>query len=160
MRKKVLFTGVAVPLALMAAPQAYAADDWGGFTCGFASTDDPTGVITQDPTKQTGEVNCGPVIVLNSDGGTISSVTVTACFKVNDNTYGGGICVSNTTSGNVGFLVTTISYHADADDDVYIGTTVSWTSSKGGGTSNYDCDEATAGEQTCIATSTEIPPEV
>ena len=155
MRKNVLFAGVTLPLALVATPPVYAETVYAGFTCGFVSTNDTTGVISQDPNKQTGEVNCGPYAFANTAGGTINSVTITACFKVNDSTHGGGTCRSATTPGNVGILVDTISYQAAPGDDVYIGTCVSWGDSKGGGSVCYDCDEATAGEQACLANAVE-----
>ena len=154
-RKKVFFVGVALPMTLVAMPKVYAEDVYAGFTCGFVSTNDTTGVISQDPNKQTGEVNAGPYVFAHTAGGTIDSVTVTCCIKINTPVYGGGICRSATTPGNTGILVDTISYQAAPGDDVYIGTTVSWTSSKGGGTANYDCDETTPGEQACLATSVE-----
>ena len=130
-------------------------DGFTGMTCGFSTSHDDTGVIVQDPTKQTGWVQCGPVAVANTAGGTSTSVTISGCFKVNDDTYGGGVCRFATVSGNVGVLSDTISFNVAAGDDLYYCTSVSWTSSKGGGSFNYDADESTPGEQCALSTSIE-----
>ncbi len=159
MHRRTLRAMLVVAVGLSLAPPAHAVDDAAGFTCGFTSTNDPTGQIIQDPNTQTGEVDGGPWAVVNETGGTISAVTVTCIFKINyginDNT---NIAASRTatTSGNVGVLLDTITYTALPGDDVYLCTHFHWSGSKGGGWVYIDDDDdATNGVQCALATSVE-----
>jgi hypothetical protein len=147
-------------LAAAIAPAAHAEDLADGFTCGFVSTTDDTGVVFNDG-RQHGEVDGGPMTIVNSAGGTVSSVTVTCWIQLNNATPDEDLAAgpvgirSSTLTGNVGLLVDTLDYAAALTDDVYLCTYIHWTSSKGGGWFYFDTDDLTAGVQCGLATSVE-----
>jgi len=154
MRTKFFLLAAAAAATAVLSPAAYAEDLADITTCGFTSTNDPTGAVVQDPTKQTGEVDCGAFVV-NTSGGTVTSTTAIACIKVNDDTYGGGVCRSATTAGNFTQLIDTVSYNANVGDGVFFCITIEWTGSKGGGRIELDQDDTKAGAQCGLATSIE-----
>ncbi len=164
----------AVALAGAITPAAFAEDDAGvGFTCGFVSSTDDTKLVFNDD-RQHGEVDCGPLVVANTAGGAIDSVTL--CFYIQINwefhlgpkgTYhesppvADGGCATN--SGNVGVLVDTLDYTAEVGDVVYLCTDIFWTGDKGPFEEHWDAvpddpaDPTTLGEQCAEATSIEGP---
>jgi hypothetical protein len=155
----------AAALAAAIAPAAHAEDLLDGFTCGFVSSTDDTGLVFNDG-RQHGEVDGGPMTVVNSAGGTVSDVTTTCWIQLNNATPCAVVdrtnCASlgqptgvrsSTVTGPVGLLVDTLDYAASlATDDVYLCTRFSWNSSKGGGTFTWDDDDVTAGDQCGLAT--------
>ncbi len=159
MNTGVLCAALAVTVALPLAAPAQAWDDWWlGFTCGLSSTNDPTGQVVQDPSTQTGEVDAGPMAVMNAAGGTVHSVTIGCAIKINydlNDTSNIAAQRSNTTAGNVAVLVDTISYTALPGDDVYLCTWFGWESSKGSFWWYVDDDDDPSnGDQCALATST------
>jgi hypothetical protein len=130
-----------------------------GFGCGFASDNDDTGVINNDPKKQTGAFEAGPWAVYDQEDPSnfVTDVTITCTVQVNNpNQGGGGVSRSNITSGNVGVLADTISYYAQPTDTVYVCTRVEWNSPKGHEVVESDADnDSSNGHQCDMATSTE-----
>jgi hypothetical protein len=133
-----------------------------GFTCGFTSDNDDTGVINNDPKKQIGEVDGGPWVVdpdpADPAGNQVTSVTITCTIQVNNpNQGGGGVSRTSTTSGNVGVLADTISYFAQPTDSIYLCSVISWTSTgKAPETVTSDADnDSSNGYQCDLAISTE-----
>jgi hypothetical protein len=152
-----------------------------GFTCGFGSSDDPTGTVA-NPGTQVGEVDGGPIAVADlptvSDstppvvtfdvGGNPASGTITCALQVGGTgVYTDPDAVSAAASGTVVVYLppTLISYQAGLTDPVWSCTT--WTLTSGSGetdtlylddaTGEFSTDPATA---TCaLATSQQIPPQ-
>jgi hypothetical protein len=152
-----------------------------GFTCGFASNDDPTGAIA-NPGTQVGEVDGGPVVVADlpwidnadpdGDGipdyadvdtnGNPASATITCALQVGGTgVYADPDAVSASASGAAVVYLppTVISYQATATDPVWSCTT--WTITDGNGasvtlyaddvTGNFSTDPTTA--KCALATS-------
>jgi hypothetical protein len=135
-------------------------ESYAGFGCGFASDNDDTGAVNNDPKKQIGAVNAGPWTVTADPTGTnsIIDVTITCTIQVNADTQGaGGVSRTSTTPGNVGVLADSISYFAQPTDSVYLCTVVEWNSTEGGHTTVTDDadNDSSNGYQCALATSTE-----
>jgi hypothetical protein len=165
---KKLLTAVAIAAGLAAiVPASAHADAPGaaGFTCGFASNDDPTGAVA-NPGTQVGELDGGPVAVADLPDtsttppsfdatGNPASATITCALQVGGTgLYTDADAVSASASGTVVVYLppTVISYQATATDPVWSCTT--WVLSDANGatdtlylddtTGNFVTDPATA----------------
>jgi len=120
-----------------------------GFTCGLGAGQ----VSLQDPSKVDASITGGPWIVTTNDpvGNTIIDVTITCTVQVNgDGKHGGaGVARNSTTSGNVGTLADTISFHMQPTDKVYICSKFEWNSTKGHSTVLFDIDNNSANGLDC-----------
>jgi hypothetical protein len=155
----------AAALAAAIAPAAHANDRHTGFTCGFVSSTDDTGLVFNDG-RQHGEVDGGPEVIFNEAGGTISNVTTSCWIQINRADPCATLTVAacpelgqpvgvreSTVTGSVGLLVDTLDYAAALTDNVYLCTRFTWNSSKGGGSFTWDDDDLTTGVQCGLATS-------
>jgi hypothetical protein len=112
-----------------------------GFTCGFTSSDDPTGAVGQ-PGQQIGEVDGGPILVADLPAiddqtppnvtfdatGNPASATITCSIQVGGNgSYLNASAASGSASGTVVVYLppTEITYFAAPTDAVWSCTT--WT---------------------------------
>jgi hypothetical protein len=153
-----------------------------GFTCGFSSSDDPTGTVA-NPGTQVGEVDGGPIAVADlpvvddtttpptvtfDTTGNPASGTITCALQVGGTgTYAEADAVSASASGTVVVYLppTLISYQAGATDPVWSCTTWTLTDANGDSETVY-LDDATgefstdATTATCaLAISQQIPPQ-
>jgi hypothetical protein len=142
----------------------YLEDLLDGFTCGFTSSTDDTGLVFNDG-RQHGEIDGGPMTVVNSAGGTVSDVTTTCWIQLNRADPCAVVDAANcaalgapvgarysTVTGPTGSLIDTLDYAADHHwDDTYLCTRFTWNSSKGGGSFDWDDDDLTAGVQCALA---------
>ncbi len=116
-----------------------------GATCGL-STANP-GVLS-GAGWYSGTVECGPLAVANSDGGSVNGVTLCAEVQVNNSAPGNPVdseCL--TLAQNVGMLVATANYLAVPGDVVFLCTYVAWTGSNGSFAAYLDSDPDTDGTQ-------------
>ena len=152
---RVLLAAATLPF-LTTAP-AQAEDVYVGLKCGMLTTTDPTGLISQDPNTYTGVVHGGPIAVVNTAGGTVTSVTITCSVQINCAPHGCNVVArrSATCSGNACVLVDTIQYNASPGDSVYLCTEIAWTSTKGGGSVQFDKDDIVPGAQCRLVTTVE-----
>ncbi len=160
MRKTFVQAALVATLALVVSPPAQAWDDiWTGFTCGFTSTSDPTGQVIQDPNTQTGEIDGGPIVVVNQNGDLVDYVEITCALKLNYGENDGtnvAASRSSITAGNVGVLVDTVSYTALPGDDIYVCMDIHWCDEKGCWWIYLDSDDDPGnGNQCDLATSVE-----
>jgi len=120
-----------------------------GFTCGLGAGQ----IDLQDPKKVNASITGGPWVVTTNDpvGNTIIDVTITCTVQVNgDGKHGGaGVARNSTTSGNVGTLADTISFHMQPTDKVYICSKFEWNSTKGHSTVLFDIDNNSANGLDC-----------
>jgi hypothetical protein len=151
------------PLTVTTGPCSDGADSTGaiGFTCGFASSDDPSGAIA-NPGTQVGEVNGGPVLVVDLPGvdstTTPPTITYDTTGNVNPSTLaivsakitcglqvgGTGVysdpdAVTASASGPVlvNLPPTLVSYQATATDPVWSCTTWTLTDANGASVTLY-----------------------
>ena len=176
----VIFSG----LATVAITPAQAHDtSAAGFTCGFGSSDDPTGTIA-NPGTQVGEIDAGPVAVAvlpdiddtttpptidpsHAIAGNPASATILCDIQVNAPTHAGANAAHAENTGTVVVYLppTVISYQAVATDDVYMCT--AWVlTHTGGAPETLYLDDATGDfltdptVATCsLAISQEVPPQ-
>ena len=153
-----------------------------GFTCGFSSSDDPTGTVA-NPGTQVGEIDGGPIAVADLPtvddsvtppdvswdfAGNPASGTISCALQVGGTgVYAEADAVSASASGTVVVYLppTLISYQAGATDPVWSCTTWTLTDAHGDSETIY-LDDATgefstdASTATCaLAISQQIPPQ-
>ncbi len=146
----------AIPLAAtvscltLLAPSAQAAEIV-GFTCGYTSTGDPTGVAEPDADVQYGEIDGGPVAVVAAPGESpVLSVTVICSLQLNsaDPATPDLASASVTASGSVGVVPPSmIAYRANLWDWVSLCTRVEWVTRDGRFGWDYDADDTSPGPQ-------------
>jgi hypothetical protein len=170
---KKLMTAAFIAAGLMAyVPASAHADSPGaaGFTCGFASSDDPTGTVA-NPGTQVGETDGGPIVVAdlpNVDDSTTpptvtfdttgnpASATITCALQVGGTgVYSDPDATSASASGTVVAYLppTLISYQAGAFDPVWSCTTWTLTDANGDSETVY-LDDATGEFSTDPTTAT------
>jgi hypothetical protein len=127
---------------------AHAEDVGSGLSCGLTST----GTVFQ---FQSGVVTGGPWTMRNTALGSISQVTVTCRIQINNAAFGGtGPVVNGSAFGPVAAAEGTVAFQVPFDANVYLCTTISWDSAKGGGAVNLDFDPGTVGDQCARAGTT------
>jgi len=137
-----------------------------GFTCGFTSTNDPSGVVNQDPNVQFGEMDGGPwtaADITGEDGDSVSaaSITIHCWIQVNNSAYSHGTAIPTAhcdfTGTGVAGGACQISYTAGPTDNVYLCTQVNMVDDDGSETYQFDEDDNPAnGNQCALAISVEF----
>jgi hypothetical protein len=153
-----------------------------GFTCGFSSSDDPTGAVA-NPGTQVGELDGGPIAVADlpnvdttttpptvtfDTGGNPASATITCALQVGGTgLYTDADAVSASASGTVVAYLppTLVSYQASATDPVWSCTTWTLTDAHGASQTLYLDDTSgnfltdPAAAHCALAISQQIPPQ-
>ncbi len=126
---------------------------WGGLTCGLTATDDPL----DGPTTRIGEVNAGPFVATDGNGG-LSSVAIQCTVQINAPDHGvGGVSRVSPYLPEAAVLADTIGFDAVTGDEVYLCTTLWIWTPKGGIWIDVDDDEITSGDQCALTTILEAP---